>query len=171
MNLSDGVIRAKLKRSDSVAEPLLNFGSRGGVRCLEVGAHLIWVGFDSGTLATVRFAFDCKAFKLELTSHPLYLRAHKGPINSITTSSEFGIAVTAGFDSNCVVWDMVKNSYPTYIRTINVGTESSVPYLVQVSKTSGDIAVVTTTTAPGMATNAILFSWLFRCLIIKGSDT
>ena len=140
-NQADGIVRAKLKKSE-IAEPLVYFGGGSlSVKCVEVGGHFIWFGFESGTVSAIKFAYDCKTFKLELTSHPLYLYAHRGAVTTLYTSSEFGIAITAAKDNTCVVWDMVKNqTFPTYVRTVELQTT---PYLVQVSKTSGDFAVVT----------------------------
>lgn len=136
----DGVVRAKLKKSQ-VPEPLVFFGGGAlSVTCAEVGARFIWFGFESGTVCAIKFAYDCKTFDLTLTSFPLYLYGHLGRVNAIQTSSEFGIAVTASEDKTVILWDMVKHqTYPTYIQTVEM---PSTPYLADISKTSGTIVTV-----------------------------
>ena len=64
-NCPDGLVRAKLKRSDA-PEPILDFGA-GRIRCLEVGAHLIWAGLDSGTVAAVRYSL-CPLYPMHFSS-------------------------------------------------------------------------------------------------------
>ena len=69
----------------------------------------------------------------------------------------------AGEDGTCVIWDMVKHPYPTYVRTIDASAAGAaagngVPHLVQVSKTSGDVALVTTDAGRGRSSQLLLYT-------------
>ena len=70
------------------------------------------------------------------------------------------LAKCAGEDGACVIWDMVKHPYPTYVRTIDASTAAGngVPHLVQVSKTSGDVALVTTDAGRGRSSQLLLYT-------------
>ena len=75
------------------------------------------------------------------SSHNLY--AHSDSILSISNCSEFGVMTSSSKDNSIIIWDTVQHqTFPTYVRSINL---SGPVHLVEISKTSGDIASVNST--------------------------
>ena len=131
----DGIIRIK---SDATFEPLIKCNKT--ITCVEIGDKYIYIGFDTGRITSIRHEYLRKDYNIKSSSSAIDLFAHTDSILSIATCPEFSLMVSASRDNTCTIWDTTKcPSYPTYIRTIDL---TGSVYLVETSKTSGDIATV-----------------------------
>lgn len=131
----DGIIRLK---SDGTLEPFIKYNKT--ITCVEIGAKYIYIGFDTGRITSVRYEKLRKDYNIKSSTLAIDIFAHTDSILSIATCSEFSLMVSASSDNTCSIWDTTKcPTYPTYIRTIVL---TGPVYLVEISKTSGDIATV-----------------------------
>ena len=140
----DQIIRIKCNQSELSAEPLLKSEDMPGattVSFLEIGSSYILIGLENGHITAIKYTYDDRrGFTLVNECRNLTLYGHAGSILSICDSREFGIALSASSDHTCIIWDMTKHqNYPSYVRTINIEGPA---YLVDISKTSGDILLV-----------------------------
>lgn len=133
-----GWAKAWLKRGER-PQPLLPLKNATCMASVP-GLSTFWVGHTSGMVQAVTFAFDAKSLQLVL-NQIMSAFGHAERINDIAASREWGIVVTAASDGTSIVWDARKLAY---IRTIRPPQDScKVHKLIRVSKTSGDIAIVT----------------------------
>ena len=118
------------------------------------GSSLVWIGYQSGKLTALDLDFQTTSLQVQITSMAS-LYGHNDAITCISASREWSIVVTSSLDGTSIIWDTRKLAYIRTIRDENPSTPSSStastsssqqppqPHrLVQVSRTSGDIAVV-----------------------------
>ena len=139
-NKLDQIIRVDL---ESTPNPLIH--CKQPVTCVEIGDRFIYIGFSSGEISSIRYEYiqtESSAMTATVSSsHNLY--AHSDSILSITHCPEFGIMTSSSKDKTIIIWDTVQHqSYPTYVRSINL---DGPVHIVEISKTSGDIACVNST--------------------------
>ena len=121
------------------------------------GSSLVWIGYQSGKLTALDLDFQTTSLQVQIKSMAS-LYGHNDAITCISASREWSIVVTSSLDGTSIIWDTRKLAY---IRTIRDENPPSMPSLspktasqhrnrpppqphrlVQVSRTSGDIAVV-----------------------------
>ena len=130
----DTIIRVK---SENV-EPLIK--SYHNVTCVEIGEKYIYIGFDTGIITVIKYECTPNVAMIKTNSFSTNLYAHTDSVLSISTCAEFGLMVSSSSDSSCVLWDTLNRpNYPSYGRAIRL---SGAAYLVDTSRTSGDIAIV-----------------------------
>ena len=114
------------------------------------GSSLVWIGYKSGKLTVLDLDFQT-SLQVQIKSM-VSLYGHNDAITCISASREWSIVVTSSLDGTSIIWDTRKLAYIRTIRDENPSSPSSStssshqppqPHrLVQVSRTSGDIAVV-----------------------------
>ena len=135
----DGAIRVDL---ESTPSPLLNTNQP--VSCVEIGDQFIYIGYITGRLSSLKYEYvqnESSSMTVTVPScHNLY--AHSDSILSISHCSEFGIMTSSSKDNSITIWDTVQHQdFPTYVRSIILNGPVQ---LVEISKTSGDIACINT---------------------------
>jgi hypothetical protein len=145
---STGWAMAWLKKG-APPKPLFPLDQGCGDRATKIssvpGLSTFWVGFSSGKLKSFHCEFDVKALQLVL-EQGVSAFGHDAAINDIAPSREWGVVISASADGSLIVWETRKLSY---VRSIRL--ELPAPHaLVRVSRTSGDIATVTSGGSSGL---------------------
>ena len=161
----DGVLRVKLRKS---AVPQLfkaRAPSADRVTVVGVGAEgdHVWLGFDSGKITAVSHSFSPKDLTLECGEETA-LYGHGDRVTCLDVCDPFGVVASGSADGTLVLWDCKKL---LFVRRLQFGGEVYLNYNLRnrlcnsfrflhdfwsssslqviscsVSKTSGDVAVV-----------------------------
>ena len=142
---ADGVVRVKTRR-DQPLRPLFQSDAHDAVLMCATSPDYdhIWVGHRSGLIKVYPFRFDPVRTSLQLADQaaPTVLVGHRGPVTQIQLCTSFAVAVSAGSDGSCILWDLHRIAY---VRQLIAGdrTPAVRPVaLVAVSRTLGDVACV-----------------------------
>ncbi len=103
------------------------------------GTSTLWAADTSGKVKVYHVNFNPQSLKLAV-EEGVTLYGHRGRINDLCHSKEWGVVVTASNDGTCAIWD-TRN--PMYVRSLRIPDQDSGFKKVAVSPTSADIAAVT----------------------------
>lgn len=105
---SDGIVRLKTRKDEPVKPLLLSQTHDDSVvHCATSPEYeRIWVAYRSGLIHVHSFLFDPLRAHFELTDAPTVLVGHTGPVRQLVLCSAFSLAVSAGSDGICILWDL-----------------------------------------------------------------
>jgi len=116
---SDGIVRIKIRKDEPV-KPLFQSEAYDSVILCATAPdyNQIWVAYKSGLIRVFPFLFDSIRSHFELTGPPAVLVGHVGPLTQLNLCPGFSLAVSAGSDGTCILWDLYRL---TFIRQIIPG--------------------------------------------------
>ena len=103
---SDGIVRLKTRKDEPLRPLLVSTEDCVAVVSTAPDYQRIWVGYRSGLIKVHPFSFDPLRSQLELTGPAVTLPGHTGPISQLALCPGFSLAVSAGTDGSCILWDL-----------------------------------------------------------------
>ena len=104
---SDGIVRIKIRKDEPVKPLLLSEVHDSVVLCSTApDCNSIWVAYRSGLIRIYPFTFDPLRSHFELAGPPAILTGHTGSIQQLVLCADFSLAVSAGSDGSCILWDL-----------------------------------------------------------------
>ncbi len=147
----DGIVRARLRKT-MPPEPFFNPSEEVTLMQTYPDGSRVWIAYKSGKIDVIGLDFRPRDLSLVSTDEKFSLFAHTERLNSLDLCPEFSIAVSGSQDGTAVIWDLKSVSY---VRTLH--HEGPVK-IVAASKTSGDLATISSTHDSGTKNRLSLFS-------------